>query len=347
MRLCRFRPPADFPERVWSDFPEPAPALIDLEQMMAEHGLHGVEHLRGRVHLDFDTTVEPLFGSQEGALPGPNPRYHGRPSYHPMLAYLAETGTCVGGVLRPGDRGLGDADPPAIGAWVTRLRKRLKHYQCVLVVRADAGADCTVGAIHDAGSFFNIKARMTRDLCDAIATHATWTTVEHDADGRAMRQVAEIRFSRGEWGARGRWFRVVAVRERDKETGKQIHLWADLDYTVQAYITNDWQSTPDEIAREYDGRAEIEPQIGGLKHGWGIGKVPSADFHANHAMFLLKLLSHNLVQRFVRWTAPKLSKWSIEWLRRVLICIPGRLTHSGNQWELRLPPKSPLNALLE
>jgi hypothetical protein len=38
------------------------------------------------IHLDIDTTVTVLFGEQEGALPGPNPRYHGRPSYHPMMS---------------------------------------------------------------------------------------------------------------------------------------------------------------------------------------------------------------------------------------------------------------------
>jgi len=60
------------------------------------------------VHIDVDSTVEPLFGTQQGALPGPNPRYHGRPSYHPLLAAVAETSTVIGAELRPGDCGFGD-----------------------------------------------------------------------------------------------------------------------------------------------------------------------------------------------------------------------------------------------
>ncbi|MBN1773586.1 MAG: transposase [Deltaproteobacteria bacterium] len=52
-----------------------------LEEVMAEHGLWKKELAKLElVHLDIDTTVEVLFGHQEGALPGPNPRYHGRPS---------------------------------------------------------------------------------------------------------------------------------------------------------------------------------------------------------------------------------------------------------------------------
>ncbi len=71
-------------------------ALEDLEELMSQHGT-GL--LKGRRHdeifIDIDTTVMPLFGEQEGARPGPNPRYHGRPSYHPILAHIAQTGTVL------------------------------------------------------------------------------------------------------------------------------------------------------------------------------------------------------------------------------------------------------------
>jgi hypothetical protein len=132
------------------------------------------------------------------------------------------------------------------------------------------------------------------------------------------------------------------VRSRDRDVGKQIFLWNELEYTVQAFITNDPIADADNVAREYDGRAEIEPQIGECKHGWDIDKVPSRDFRANHTMLLIKLLAHNLMRRFVSWIAPRFSAWRITWIRRVLIAVAGRLIHSGRQWCLRLPPHSPL-----
>jgi hypothetical protein len=67
-------------------------SLGQLEAMMADHGLAAVRRpLKLRVvHLDIDTTVTQVFGSEtEGALPGPNPKYHGRPSFHPVLARIA------------------------------------------------------------------------------------------------------------------------------------------------------------------------------------------------------------------------------------------------------------------
>lgn len=72
---------------------------------------------RCRLHLDLDSGVMP-FGAQEGALPGPNPRYRARPSYHPLLGDIAEPGICVGARLCPGDTSLGENDTLTFVAWI-------------------------------------------------------------------------------------------------------------------------------------------------------------------------------------------------------------------------------------
>lgn len=319
-------------------------ALRDLEGMMARQGLEAVKKLRkDHVHLDIDTTVECTFGSQEGALPGPNPRYHGRPSYHPILVYAAEADVCVGALLRPGDTALGGADAATTKGWIRRFRATIGT-KVMVTVRIDASGDCgaLLGAFHDEGARFIAKAKLDFDLAEAIRCTKEWKTVDEDAFGRPTRQVAEVKFTRKNWIDAGYDFRVIAVRSLEHDTGKQVHLWSELDYTVQAYITNDKLDAANNIAFEYNGRAEIEPAIAELKNGWGIGKIPSDLFCANHALFLLKLLAHNLMRRFVRWAAPRLVDWRVPWLRRVLINIPGRLIRSGRCWSLRTPPRSPV-----
>jgi hypothetical protein len=317
-------------------------ALRDLEAMMVEQGLHCVERLRANhLHLDIDTTVECVYGTQQGALPGPNPRNHGKPSYHPMLSYCAEAGVCVGALLRPGDTGLGNDEAPMIKSWVRRFRARVGAHVMV-TARIDAGGDCAaiLGAFHDAGARFIAKGKWGFDLRDAVRAVKKWKTVDEDAFGRPTRQVAELDFARTGWKELGHSFRVVAVRSNERDTITQLPLWSGLDYTVQVYITNDWSTEADAIGWEYNGRAEVEPAIAELKNGWGIGKVPSQLFVANHALFLLKILAHNLMRRFVRWAAPHLSKWRVPWLRRALINLPGRLIRSGRCWSLRVPPRS-------
>lgn len=321
--------------------------LARLDALVAEQGLWK-HQLRQHpvVHLDIDTTVEPLFGHQEGALPGPNPRYHGRPSYHPIVCRVAQTRTCLGALLRPGNTALGADDANYFGVLVNRVKQALRPDQ-LLRVRIDAAGDCTqlMAAIDAQGAHFLTKAKLTKDLCAAIFAHTDWRTVIQNEDGTPARQVADIPFARAVWQEAGLAVRVIAVRTLEQTTGKQIHLWDELDYTLKVYLTNDFDNDGDWLARDYEGRAGIEPLIGEFKHHLGIGAVPTADFNANHAMLLLKLLSYNLLRRFVHLRAPHLAAWQLPWLRAALLCVPARLVRSGRRLFLRLAQGSPLARL--
>jgi len=60
--------------------------------------------------LDLDSTVFERYGQQEGSLKGHNPRKHGRPSHHPLLAVLSEAHFLLHGWLRSGN--CASAPPP-------------------------------------------------------------------------------------------------------------------------------------------------------------------------------------------------------------------------------------------
>jgi len=323
--------------------------IEDLERMMARQGLKA---LRGRkltrVHLDVDTTVEPLFGSQEGAECGHNPRYHARPSYHPVLGRIAEVDAIVGALLRPGNTGLGDDETLLVKTWVARIRNAVGP-EPIVCVRIDAAGDCTalMQGIAAERAYFVIKAKQDQKLLDAVATHTKWTTTDFDAEGKPLTQVAEIDFARDVWTKDGLDVRVVAMRTRGDRSGKQVFLWQDLEFTTQIFLTNDRDIAADDLAFEYNARAGIEPVIGDLKSGWGMGKVPSQLFAANHAAMLIKLLSYNLMRLYAVATCPpELHRWRSTWLRRALIWTPGRLVRSGRRWSLRLPPRSMLARML-
>jgi hypothetical protein len=81
------------------------------------------------------------------------------------------------------------------------------------------------------------------------------------------------------------------------------------------------------------------PLIAELKGAFGIGKVPSADFDANHAALLIKLLSHNLLRRYAIDCAPALAARRAPWIRRALIEGPGRFGRHGRSFRLRLAPR--------
>jgi Transposase DDE domain group 1 len=317
-------------------------ALITLEERVASHGLVRVPKLRGPfVHLDIDTSVVPLFGEMEGAVPGPNPRYHGRPSYHPLLARIAETGTIVGAQLRRGDTGFGADDMPMVRRCVRRAKNKLRR-GASLCVRVDSAGDCAevLHTLHEEQVFYVIKARLTPDLYGAVSWATGWKTVDVDADKRPIRQVAELDFSRGTWRDKGLKVRVIAVRSLERH-GKQLPLLDKGDWTVQVFLTNRVDEAND-VAWDYDQRAGIEPLIAECKGAWGIGHVSSYSFRANHAVFLLKMLTHNLLDRYATEQFPNLPRWRTPWRRRTLLRVPGRLSRSGRGRKLHLPPGSPL-----
>ena len=314
--------------------------LARLEELMAAPTLERLRRMRPKlIHIDIDTTVTVLFGSQEGALPGPNPRYHGRPSYHPILARVAEVDGICGALLRPGDRAFGEDDVPTVARWLERVRNAVGP-DCLIRIRIDAAGDCTklLAELDRLGVVYYTKARITQDLADAIALHSPWKSLDHDALGKPTRQAAIVGFQRGEWNHVGLLPRVVAMRSRERDNGKQIYLWQHLDYTVQCWLTNDPTSTEDEIAAIYNDRAGIEPVIGELKSAWCIGKAPCAVFDANHAAFLIKLLAHNLFRWFLEDRYAPIASWRSTWARRVTIMRPGRLVRSGRSTTLRTTP---------
>ena len=56
-----------------------------------------------QVVLDWDSTVQPKYGHQEGAQRGYNPTKPGRRSFHPLVAVAAGTRLAVSYHFRPGD----------------------------------------------------------------------------------------------------------------------------------------------------------------------------------------------------------------------------------------------------
>jgi hypothetical protein len=196
--------------------------LESLEALVAEQGLRLLRDRRlSRITVDIDTTVMPLFGHQEGAVPGSNPRYHGRPSHHPILARIAETDTVFGARLRPGDTALGETDVEDVEHWLDRAREAAGP-KALITVRIDAGGDCAAlrGAIHGRKAFFVVKAKQTPNLLGAAMQVNHWHTVDIDADGKPSRRAAQIDFQREDWPSG--CYRVIAIRTNERDSGRQV-----------------------------------------------------------------------------------------------------------------------------
>ena len=99
-----------------SDFPDPAtmrrflvrssekllPQLVRLHDRLRKDFIDRIVPEK-KLLVDMDSTVCTLYGNQEGALKGYNPRQRGRKSYHPLFCFESNSGTSLLGILRHGN----------------------------------------------------------------------------------------------------------------------------------------------------------------------------------------------------------------------------------------------------
>ena len=85
--------------------------------------------------LDMDSTILCRYGEQEGSLKGYNPKKPGRPSHHPLVAFLAEGRRLLWAVLRSGNSGSANGCVEFLKQALTVLPAG----QRIGLVRADAG----------------------------------------------------------------------------------------------------------------------------------------------------------------------------------------------------------------
>lgn len=292
------------------------------------------------VTLDIDSTVETLYGRQEGAEIGPNPHKPGRPSYHPLIARDRVSDLIVHHVLRPGSAGTA-TDIVSFLHKTLDIAKEGKPGRTILA-RLDSGfeSDEVMRLLERRGVGYVIKMRGT---C-SVTAHLfglgpkAWRRVEFDGDGEI--EVADLDCERNGW-ERPRRMVVLRKREMDQPQG---HLFDRSSWSYSFFVTDrDWK--PEEVARFYDKRADVERTICELKNDLSIDHVPTASFGANAADLAIKVLARNLLVLYRDQGLRLKTRFRIATLRRRFITIAGRLVRHAGRLVLRLSRHSPLRSI--
>jgi DNA-directed RNA polymerase subunit N (RpoN/RPB10) len=240
--------------------------------------------------LDLDSTVFERYGHQEGSLKGHNPRKHGRPSHHPLLAVLSEAHFLLHGWLRSGNcgtsRGVEEFLKEALALWGQRQKIRL--------LRADSGFfdDKLLSFLEQRCLPYIVVTRMTKWVKRAAQRVEQWVELDdHFA-------VGEFRLKLHGWSVERRF---VVVRERLREGRDSVgrKLIDVPGYTFRIFVTS-CADPPEEIWRGYNRRADMENRIAELKHDLGADGFCMKRFFATEAAFRAVLLLFNLLAEFQR-----------------------------------------------
>ncbi len=168
--------------------------------------------------LDLDSTVMTRYGTQEGAVRGYNPTKPGRPSHHPLMAFVADTRMIANCWLRPGNT----QSAHNVRGFLDSTLDRLGDKQ-VALLRADSGfsdqaflQDLEHKKLHHV-----IALRLNQPLQRALVESSGWWMLDDGID------LVSITYQAPSWS---RPRRVVGIRQHiDKRVhpkGKTLSLWA-------------------------------------------------------------------------------------------------------------------------
>jgi Transposase DDE domain group 1 len=306
-----------------------APARL-LEQLhrandrLLQRFIHLPEH-RSRLLFDLDSTVLPLFGHQEGAEVGYNPRYRGKRSYDPLLCVEASSSFLWDVELRRGDAGTWAGSEELLACCFLSSPSDIREFR----VRADAGFG--YGPVLDMlevrpTAQYAVVARMTPSLKRALkglcyeSMNPRW-------------EIAEFEHHPHGWShAR----RCIVARRLIEESDPEPTLFTMGRYVYRAWHTN-LPLTSEGVWRFYDGRAAMERRIREIREDYSLRKIPTRAFAANALYLEVIRLAYNLVTAFQRTCLP--AEWqslTLSKLRQRLFWLPGELTRPQNRPTLRL-----------
>jgi Transposase DDE domain group 1 len=279
-----------------------------------------------RVIFDLDSTVLILYGKQEMARIGYNPKKWGRPSYHPLLCFNGITKDFWHGELRPGDTHTATGTVELLKASFAKLPVSVK----IVIIRADKGFydHETIEYLESNKALFVIVAKLTGPVKRRIST------LSYQVHSSGL-ETAEFMYQPTRWKKEYRF--VVVRRLIPEDPTEQLTLFSMGKYSYQVLVTN-MKLTPLHTWRFYNGRASVELIIKELKGDYPLGKIPTKHFAANQAYFHTLLFSYNLINWFKRLCLPKeFQNMTLNTLRARLLLIPSELVRSKNRPTLKLP----------
>lgn len=279
-----------------------------------------------RIIFDMDSTVLVLYGKQEMALIGYNPKKRGRPSYHPLLCFNGITKDFWHGELRPGNVHTAAGSIDLLKASFAKVPSSVKR----VFIRADKGFfdHKTVEYLESKKTFFVIVARLTKPIKRKLSG---LSYQKHSSGIETAEFMYPVKAGHKEYR-----FLVIRRPIPDDPTD-QLSLFTMGKYSYQVIVTN-MKLTPLRLWRFYNGRASVELLIKELKGDYPLAKVPTKHFAANEAYFHILLFSYNLINWFKRLCLPQeFQNMTLSTLRQRLLLIPGELIRSGNRPTLKLP----------
>jgi hypothetical protein len=260
--------------------------------------------------LDIDSSVMTRYGIQDGAKKGYNPGKKGRPSHHPLIAFIADVKLVANMWLRSGDTSSANNFLSFLEDTLAKLKNKI-----VSLIRLDSGffQSDILDYLELKNMDYVVAAKFSQPIQRLIAASHNWITLDTGIE------ICEHVYQSDSWTKPRR---LVIVRQRIKDrpaaTGKQLRLFAEEEvyrnYRYSAYVTN-LKLAPAEIWRLYRGRGDAENRIKELKYDFGFDSFNLKDFYATEAALTFAMIAYNLMALFRTFVLQEKTQKTLSTLR--------------------------------
>jgi hypothetical protein len=237
-----------------------------------------------RIRISIDTTVETIFGNQQGGRKGHNTKYRGKKALRPILCFIDETREYLIGKLRKGQTVSGKE----AADFIKKIKNHLPGCVHQVLLRADGEflSWQSVAACIEAGFDFIIANKG----CQPPFDPNTW----YRPFKRKNIEYNSCVYQPGGWAVACRFVVMRIPKELAKKPGQAIQcvLFEDERYQYRIFCTN-LGGKAHKIISEYDKRADVENLVGEAKRE-GLDAIPSAKFKTNYAYFQIVMLAYNI-----------------------------------------------------
>ncbi|MEK7286013.1 MAG: transposase [Nitrospirota bacterium] len=243
--------------------------------------------------LDFDSSVMTRYGAQEGAKKGYNPVKKGRPSHHPLIAF-------IGDVKLVANMWLLRSDTSSANNFLSFLEDTLSKLKgkVVSLIRLDSGffQSSILDYLEAKSLEYVVAAKFTHPIQRLIGGQGVWIVLDQGIE------ICEREYQSALWSKARRMVIVrQQIKERPKAPGKQLRLFSDdeihKNYRYSAYVTN-LKLAPAEVWRIYRGRGDAENRIKELKYDFGFDSFNLKGFYATEAALTFVMIAYNLMALF-------------------------------------------------
>ena len=281
--------------------------------------------------LDIDSSIMTRFGTQEGAKKGYNPNKKGRPSHHPLIAFISDVKLVANMWLRSGNTSSANNFLGFLEDTLSKLKNKT-----VSLIRLDSGffQSDILDYLEVKTLDYIVAARFSHPIQKLIANSNNWIVLDQGIE------ICEQYYQSNSWSKPRR---IVIVRQKIKDRpqapGKQLSLFLEEEiyknYRYSAYVTN-LKFASAEIWKLYRGRGDAENRIKELKYDFGFDSFNLKDFYATEAALTFAMIAYNLMALFRTFVLQEKTQVRLSTLRYRTFAVGAYFQKSNDKLVLKI-----------